>query len=54
LQEEGNPVTDSNVALDAEAVNVVVYMEKVGAKRVVKDVMTVCGVKKEQYELAPL
>jgi Flp pilus assembly CpaF family ATPase len=38
----------------AEAVNVIVYMEKAGAKRVVKDVVQVRGTKKEQYDLASL
>jgi len=41
-------------AMIAEAVNVLVYMEKVGTKRVVKDIITITGVKKDQYELSPL
>jgi P-type conjugative transfer ATPase TrbB len=41
-------------AMIAEAVNVLVYMEKVGTKRVVKDIIKVNGVKKEQYDLSPV
>jgi type IV secretion system protein VirB11 len=41
-------------AMIAEAVNVLVYMEKRGIKRVVKDIINVRGVKKEQYDLDPL
>jgi P-type conjugative transfer ATPase TrbB len=41
-------------AMIAEAVNVLVYMEKVGTKRVVKDIITITGVKNDQYELSPL
>ena len=38
----------------AEAVNIVIYMEKVATKRVVKDVLRVSGVKKETYVLTSL
>ncbi len=51
VQEAG--VTASKTMI-AEAVNVIVYMEKAGAKRVVKDVVQVRGTKKEQYDLASL
>jgi P-type conjugative transfer ATPase TrbB len=51
VQESG--VTPSR-AMIAEAVNVLVYMEKVGTKRVVKDVMSIRGMKKDQYDLVPL
>ena len=39
-------------AMIAEAVNIVVYMEKVGTKRIVKEIVHVDGVKGESYELA--
>lgn len=51
VQEAG--VTPSR-AMIAEAVNVIVYMEKVGTKRVVKDVIHVQGVQHDQYDLKPL
>ena len=38
----------------AEAVNIVIYMDKVATKRVVKDVLRVSGVKKETYVLTSL
>lgn len=51
VQEAG--VTPSRDMI-AEAVNVIVYMEKRGTKRVVKEILRVKGIKKEQYDLAPL
>ena len=41
-------------AMIAEAVNILVYMEKVGAKRKVKDIAEVKGVKGDYYQLVPL
>ena len=38
----------------AEAVNVLVYMEKLGPKRVVKNIMEVRGAVNNHYELSPL
>ena len=38
----------------AEAINVLVFMQKVGTKRMVKEIMEVCGVKKGFYDLKPL
>ena len=38
----------------AEAVNVLVYMEKLGPKRVVKNIMEVRGAVNNNYELSPL
>lgn len=51
VQEAG--VTASRTMI-AEAVNVLVYMEKVGPLRVVKDIMRVRGVTKERYDFEPL
>lgn len=51
VQEAG--VAPSKIMI-AEAVNVLVYMEKRGAKRVVKDIMQVRGTKREQYDLVSL
>lgn len=52
LVQEGG-VTPSR-AMIAEAVNVLVYMEKRGTRRVVKDIIQVKGVTKEKYNLVPL
>jgi type IV secretion system protein VirB11 len=41
-------------AMIAEAVNVLVYMEKRGAKRLVKDIIQVKGVKRDQYDLVSI
>ncbi len=41
-------------AMIAEAVNVLVYMEKVGTKRVVKDIINVRGAGDTSYDLVPL
>jgi type IV secretion system protein VirB11 len=41
-------------AMIAEAVNVLVYMEKVGTRRVVKDIINVRGVGDTSYDLVPL
>jgi type IV secretion system protein VirB11 len=41
-------------AMIAEAVNVLVYMEKVGTKRVVKDIINVRGAGDTEYDLVPL
>lgn len=41
-------------AMISEAVNVLVYMEKVGAKRVVKNVLEVKGITGDRYELSSL
>lgn len=38
----------------AEAVNVLVYMEKVGAKRIIKNILEVKGVNGDKYELVPM
>ena len=38
-------------AMISEAVNVLVYMEKVGTKRIVKEVFTVIGAKSGEYEI---
>jgi type IV secretion system protein VirB11 len=38
----------------AEAVNLLVYMEKVGTKRVVKDIINVRGAGDTEYDLNPL
>ena len=35
----------------AEAINVIVFMSKVGTKRIVKEIMNVCGVNNGFYEL---
>jgi P-type conjugative transfer ATPase TrbB len=51
VQEAG--VVPSKIMI-AEAVNVLVYMEKKGTKRVVKDIMQVRGTKREQYDLVSL
>ena len=41
-------------AMIAEAVNVLVYMEKVGTRRVVKDIINVRGAGDTSYDLVPL
>jgi P-type conjugative transfer ATPase TrbB len=41
-------------AMISEAVNILVYMEKVGAKRVVKEILEVRGLKGDEYDLNPL
>jgi type IV secretion system protein VirB11 len=41
-------------AMIAEAVNVVVYMEKVGASRTVKDIIQVKGATNDRYDLTPV
>ena len=38
----------------AEAINILIFMQKVGTKRMVKEIMKVCGVKKGLYELTSL
>lgn len=38
----------------AEAINVLVFMQKIGTQRVVKDIMAVRGVRKGTYALTPL
>jgi type IV secretion system protein VirB11 len=38
----------------AEAVNIIVYMEKSGTKRIVKNIMEIIGVKNGEYQLAQL
>ena len=38
----------------ADAINILVYMEKVGTKRVIKDILSVRGASADSYDLQPL
>ena len=38
----------------AEAINIVIYMQKIGTKRVVQDILEVQGCERDSYVLAPL
>lgn len=51
VQEAGVPPCKEMIA---EAINVLVFMQKVGTKRIVKEIMEVQGVRKGLYELTPL
>lgn len=53
LVQEANVQSPSRQMI-AEAVNVLVYMEKVGTKRLVKDILRVKGADREDYQLEPL
>jgi len=43
-----------NKAMIAEAINLIVYMEKVGTKRIVKEITKVQGVKNGEYQYQEL